>query len=55
MPEISYALRVAVINDVVKRAREVGAYQAYEWLESHLKYLEAENNGRISDETSDSD
>lgn len=54
MPEISYALRIAVINDVIKHARSVGAYHTYEWLESHLRFLETQNNERSGNEDSGS-
>lgn len=47
MPELSYAIRVAVINDVIKHARSVGAYHTYDWLETHLKLLETQENERI--------
>lgn len=48
MPEIDYATRVAIVCDVITRARAVGAYQVYDWLEHHLKYLETMNNDRVS-------
>lgn len=46
MSDISYSIRIDVIRDVVTRAREVGSYQAVEWLEHHMKYLETQNNER---------
>lgn len=41
MPELTPAIRMLVIKDILKHAKSVGAYQAYEWIESHLRYLEA--------------
>ena len=54
MPEITYAIRAAVLRDAIARAKEVGAYQAYEWLEHHLIYLETQNNGRPTTGNDDS-
>ncbi len=48
MPEITYALRIAVLRDTINRTHEVGAYQAREWLESYLTYLETIENERDS-------
>lgn len=48
MPEIAYAIRIAVLRDALARTKEVGAYQAEYWLESHLKYLEIKEHERIT-------
>lgn len=58
MPELSYAIRVAVIKDIIAYARIKGAYHTYDWLEHHLKYLETKENERIrerSDISTDAD
>ena len=58
MPELSYAIRVAVIKDVLAHAKKVGAYQSYDWLQTHLKLLETKENERIrerSDISTDTD
>lgn len=58
MPELSYAIRVAVIKDVIAHARKVGSYHTYDWLETHLKLLETQENERIrerSDISTDED
>ena len=47
MPELKYAIRVAVIKDVIAHAKTVGAYHTYDWLETHLKLLETQENERI--------
>jgi hypothetical protein len=48
MPEeISAGLRKLIIQDAIKHAKHVGAYQAYDWLESYLVYLQRkEYDGR---------
>ena len=47
MPELKYAIRVAVIKDVIAHAKKVGSYHTYDWLEHHLNYLETQENERI--------
>jgi hypothetical protein len=44
MPDITYATRISVLRDAMLRTHEVGAYQAREWLESYLTYLEIKEN-----------
>jgi hypothetical protein len=46
MPDITYVMRINVLIDAVERTHEVGAYQAREWLESYLTYLEIQENER---------
>lgn len=55
MLDVPYPVRVGVICDVITRAREVGSYQAADWLESHLRYLEIQENERSDERVSGKD
>lgn len=47
MPEISYAMRINVLQDTLARAKKVGAYQAIQWLESYIVFLERKENESV--------
>lgn len=44
MPEIDLPLRIAILKEAINYAKKVGAYQAYDWLESHVHYLRSTDN-----------
>lgn len=51
MPEITYPIRINVLRDAIARTHKVGAYQAREWLESYMTFLEIQENDRSDTDT----